>query len=537
MCACFPPSGTRRERGERGGAPARGAGAPGARSRRARALPVRAPRADRRDQPLHVLADEDLAAAGHRRQLSEVLPPLLPGRDLDDGEDRAPHHARLRDPRLSARVCPGPHALALARPLPVPARHAPDGLERHPDLRLARPPLERAGRGGGARGAVAALHGAAADDDHRDHPPLGRGGGEKPRRHPAPALPARAAAAEPTRARVRVAAGLQRVDQRPGDAGLDGRAQGAHARQPRLRRGPDLDELAVRLVDRRRAAGLHRRGDGRLPADDAGARPPRGGGMTRRLLLASVVAIYLFLLAPLLIVVAVSFDPTDAFRFPPRGVSLRWYAAFFASEMFVRAFFRVSLGVALALSVLATAVGGLAAIGLVRFLARGRALMETLFLTPLVVPEILLGAALFLYYSRLKLATSIAGLVLAHLLLAIPYVVRTVSAGLVGVDRSLEEAAMSLGASRAQAFWKVTMPLIRSSLLSAAIFAFIVSFSDINIALFVAGPDSVTLPVHVFSQIVWQADPTIAAASTLQIVLIAALLGVAQRAFRLRVTV
>ncbi len=284
--------------------------------------------------------------------------------------------------------------------------------------------------------------------------------------------------------------------------------------------------------------------------------------MTRRLLLASVVAIYLFLLAPLLIVVAVSFDPTDAFRFPPRGVSLRWYAAFFASETFVRAFFQVSLGVslrwyaaffasetfvraffrvslvlALAVSVLATAVGGLAAIGLVRFLARGRALVETLFLTPLVVPEILLGAALFLYYSRLKLATSIAGLVLAHLLLAIPYVVRTVAAGLAGVDRSLEEAAMSLGASRRQAFWKVTLPLIRSSLLSAAIFAFIVSFSDINVALFVTGPDTVTLPVHVFSQIVWQADPTIAAASTLQIVLIAALLGVAQRAFRLRVTV
>src|SRR6185503_6101746 len=101
----------------------------------------------------------------------------------------------------------------------------------------------------------------------------------------------------------------------------------------------------------------------------------------------------------------------------------------------------------------------------------------------------------------------------------------TVSAGRTGLDRSLEEAARSLGASRAQAFGKVTLPLIRSSLLSAAIFAFIVSFSDINVALFVAGPESVTLPVHVFSQIVFEADPTIAAASALQILLIAALLG------------
>jgi putative spermidine/putrescine transport system permease protein len=256
--------------------------------------------------------------------------------------------------------------------------------------------------------------------------------------------------------------------------------------------------------------------------------------MSRNILLATVTATYLFLLAPLLVVVAVSFDPTDAFRFPPRGVSLRWYATFFESETFVRSFFQVSLVVALAVSALATAIGGLAAVGFVRFLDRGRALVETLFLTPLVVPEILLGAALFLYYSRLKLV-SIAGLVIGHLLIAIPYAVRTVAAGLAGVDRALEEAAMSLGASRPQAFARVTLPMIRSSLLSAAIFAFIISFSDINIALFVAGPDTVTLPVHVFSQIAWQADPTIAAASTLQILLVAALLGVAQRAFRLRV--
>jgi len=258
--------------------------------------------------------------------------------------------------------------------------------------------------------------------------------------------------------------------------------------------------------------------------------------MKSRALFATVVVIYLFLLAPLLIVVAVSFDPTDAFRFPPPGVSLRWYAAFFASDTFVRAFFRVSLVIAAVVSIVATVIGGLAAVGLVRFLGRRRGLVDTLFLTPIVVPEILLGAALFLYYSRLKWETSVAGLVLGHLVIAIPYVVRTVSAGLAGADRSLEEAAMSLGATRAQAFAKVTLPLIRSSLVSGAVFAFIVSFSDINIALFVSGPETVTLPVHIFSQIVWQPDPTIAAASTLQILLIAVLLGVAQRVFRLRVT-
>jgi putative spermidine/putrescine transport system permease protein len=249
---------------------------------------------------------------------------------------------------------------------------------------------------------------------------------------------------------------------------------------------------------------------------------------------AVIAGIYAFLLAPLVVVVAVSFDPTEAFRFPPPGVSLRWYAKFFESQTWIRSFFQVSFTVALAVSVTATVLGGLAAIGLVRFASRGRTALETGFLAPIVVPEILLGAALFLFYSRLKFPT-LAGLVCGHLLIGIPYVVRSVSAGLAGVSLTLEEAAMSLGASRVQAFCKVTLPLIRSSLLSGAIFAFIISFSDINLALFISGPETVTLPVHIFSEIAWQGDPTIAAASTLQILLVAVLLGIVQKVFRLRV--
>jgi ABC-type spermidine/putrescine transport system permease subunit I len=109
--------------------------------------------------------------------------------------------------------------------------------------------------------------------------------------------------------------------------------------------------------------------------------------------------------------------------------------------------------------------------------------------------------------------------------------------GLVGLDPRLEEAAMSLGATRVQAFFKVTLPLLRSSLLSGAIFAFIISFSDINLALFLSGPESTSLPVHIFSQIQWQGDPTIAAASSLQIVIIGMLILLVQRIFRLRLIV
>jgi len=116
-------------------------------------------------------------------------------------------------------------------------------------------------------------------------------------------------------------------------------------------------------------------------------------------------------------------------------------------------------------------------------------------------------------------------------------VIRSVTAGLVGMDPRLEEAAMSLGATPLQAFFKVTFPLLQSSLLSGAIFAFIISFSDINLALFLSGPESTSLPVHLFSQIQWEGDPTIAAASSLQIVIIGALILLVQRTFRLRLMV
>src|SRR5262249_13819629 len=157
----------------------------------------------------------------------------------------------------------------------------------------------------------------------------------------------------------------------------------------------------------------------RVLANDAPPDRAWWNGVKRGPLLGLVVAaVYVFLLAPLLVVVLVSFDPTDAFRVPPNGLSLRWYAAFFASDTFVRAFFRVSLVVALAVSVLATTVGGLAAIGLVRYALPGRSSIEAAFLSPIVVPEILLGAALFLFFSYIKFkwTATLAGLALGHLL-------------------------------------------------------------------------------------------------------------------------
>jgi ABC-type spermidine/putrescine transport system permease subunit II len=260
-------------------------------------------------------------------------------------------------------------------------------------------------------------------------------------------------------------------------------------------------------------------------------------GRAPRLLLPFVVVIYLCLLAPLAVVIAVSFGPSAAFEFPPAGVTFHWFEAFFASKPFVTSFFEVSLVVGLLAAALATALGTAAAIGLVRFRFFGREAVETFFLMPLLVPQILLGAALYLFYARLAIQPSIFTLLWGHLIICTPYVIRSVTAGLAGMDPRLEEAAVSLGATRLQAFFKVTFPLLQSSLLSGAIFAFIISFSDINLALFLSGPESTSLPVHLFSQIQWQGDPTIAAASTLQIVIIGTLILVVQRIFRLRMMV
>jgi putative spermidine/putrescine transport system permease protein len=258
---------------------------------------------------------------------------------------------------------------------------------------------------------------------------------------------------------------------------------------------------------------------------------------SRLLLIAVVVLIYAVLLAPLVVVIGVSFNTAATFDFPPKGLSLRWYVAFFQSPTFVRSFFQVSFVVALVASAIATVLGMLGAIGLVRFRFVGRRALETFFAMPLFVPQILLGAALYLYYSRLGIGASLLTLLLSHVVLATPYVIRNITAGLAGINPRLEEAATSLGANKVQAFTRVTLPLLRSSILSGAIFAFIVSFSDINLALFLSGPDTTSLPVHIFSQIQWESNPTIAAASALQIIIIGALLLIAQRVFQLRLVV
>jgi putative spermidine/putrescine transport system permease protein len=250
-----------------------------------------------------------------------------------------------------------------------------------------------------------------------------------------------------------------------------------------------------------------------------------------------VALTYMLLLAPLAIVVAVSFGASPTFEFPPTQFSLAWYWAFFGNPEFVRAFFNVSLLLGLLAAVIASLLGVTAAIGLVRFRFKGREALEAFFVAPLFIPEILFGAALYLTYARLGIKPSMTSLLFGHVVICAPFVIRNVTAGLVGLDPRLEEAAMSLGASRVQAFIKVALPLIQSSIISGFIFAFIISFSDINLALFIAGPNSTTLPVYIFNLLLFEGNPSVAAASTLQILIVGLLIWLVQYLFRPRMLV
>jgi putative spermidine/putrescine transport system permease protein len=247
-----------------------------------------------------------------------------------------------------------------------------------------------------------------------------------------------------------------------------------------------------------------------------------------------VALVYFYLLVPLFAIIAVSISPHQQFAVSWSVPSIRWYMEFFHRHSFYNSLFYVSFPIAFFAATLATIMGALAAIALHRFRFAGSVAVETLIMLPLFVPSILLGAALYLFFGRFAFNGSIYTLIIGHVLLGVPYAVRVINAGLHGIDPAIEDAAVSLGCSRIAAFVKVILPLILGSLLSGWVFAFIVSFSDINVALFLSGPGSQTLPLQIFSEIQYGGDPTIAAASGVQIVLLGGLLFAIQKIFKVR---
>lgn len=240
-----------------------------------------------------------------------------------------------------------------------------------------------------------------------------------------------------------------------------------------------------------------------------------------------VAAFVAFLLAPLVVVIGASFDPNALLRFPPHGLSLRWYDAALHSAFMPAA--RLSLAMAILATFGALILGIPAAWTLARRQFPGKAFITGLLSAPLLVPQLVIGVTLLQIFASLHLGTSMITLALAHILITLPYVIRIIHASILGVDFSIEEAALNLGARQPQVYLTVVLPIIRPALYSAAVFAFLVSFDDAVVALFLVSGATTTLPIAIYTYVQYDLDPTIAAISSMLIALSVALMYLARK--------
>jgi putative spermidine/putrescine transport system permease protein len=236
-------------------------------------------------------------------------------------------------------------------------------------------------------------------------------------------------------------------------------------------------------------------------------------------------AVLVFLLAPVLIILIVSFSAADYLSFPPPGLSLRWYRRFLGVPTWRQAI-GVSVQVASLTMVFATALGLAAAVALVRGRFRGKGAVYAFLLSPAIVPTVITAIGLYFFFVRLKATGSILAMALGHTVLALPIVVIIIAATLQGFDTRLEQAALSLGASRLTALRRITLPLIAPGVLSAALFAFLTSFDELLIPLFLSGVEVQTLTVRIWNSLTLEVDPTIAAVSTFLIGVTTTVLGI-----------
>jgi putative spermidine/putrescine transport system permease protein len=217
---------------------------------------------------------------------------------------------------------------------------------------------------------------------------------------------------------------------------------------------------------------------------------------SRQLLSIYHYLLVIFLLAPVFVVVLVSFTPYTYLKVPLSAFSLRWYRAILDHPEFISGFFN-SLYLAITVSIISALLGTLGSFAIARYRFAGREFLNALLLSPLMVPMVVIGVG--------------ALQILAHVVITVPYMVRTMLASFAGFDHNLELAAMNLGANWVQTFQRITLPLVSPGLLAGTIFSFIVSFDDLTVALFVTGPKMVTLPIRIYAHIEYYTDPLVAA--------------------------
>jgi len=249
--------------------------------------------------------------------------------------------------------------------------------------------------------------------------------------------------------------------------------------------------------------------------------------MRNWLLIAYNAIVYAFLLAPIAVVIAMSFTSGQTLAFPPEGLSLRWFAYLAGRDEFLTAT-RVSLQVAVLASAGAVALGIPASLALTGSTFRARPVIESALMSPMILPGIITGVALLQYFTMVGLVRSFDRLVLAHLVIGLPYAIRSISASLGGIDPSLAEASRTLGAGQLRTFVKIVLPLLKPGIAAAFIFSFVTSFDNVVVSIYLIGADTVTLPIRILTYLEWQFDPSIAAISTIFVVTTVALVAIVE---------
>jgi putative spermidine/putrescine transport system permease protein len=262
---------------------------------------------------------------------------------------------------------------------------------------------------------------------------------------------------------------------------------------------------------------------------------PRRGVPIGRFALIGLAGLTLgYILLPLVLVTWLAFFRQEIPSFPPEGYSLKWFGAVFVNKSFVNGFLlSFQTGVGATLIGLALAVPASLAIARRKF--RGRGAVSALLLMPLIVPGVVLGTAIYVFQIETEIATGLpllgntSGLIAAHVLIIIPWVARLVTASLASFDPAIEEAAKNLGATPWTTFWRVTLPSIRPGIVAGALFGFVTSFGNLEMSLFLVGAGRTTLPIAILQYLEWKIDPTVAAVSVMQIVLIGTAMMITDR--------
>ncbi|WP_019172429.1 ABC transporter permease [Pseudaminobacter salicylatoxidans] len=238
--------------------------------------------------------------------------------------------------------------------------------------------------------------------------------------------------------------------------------------------------------------------------------------------------VILFLQVPVIVVVLAAFSTTSYLTIPPQGLTLKWFAKVLSDPVYLDAI-RISIILAVGSTVISLVLGVAAAYALFKRMLPGTEALTSFLMAPLIFPSVVIGVALLQYFSLIGWRGSFASLLLAHVVITVPYIVRSALASLSGIDMSVEEAARVLGANGFTAFRLVTLPLIKPGLVAGALFAFVTSMENVPVTIFIASAKQTTLPILIFSSVEMGVDPSIAAVSTLLIVATVFVLWLAER--------